>query len=517
MRDAQEGYHRLSVAQIEWRKILDSQARPPNYSMSHLSNANLVTNCPWGDVLQDKAEGVFSVYGQHVNGLSVDRRGGQFDSLCQVIKETQADVMGGQEHQVDSCQHQVKSILYQTCCQHWQRSRAAFGSITVPFNSMYKPGGTFMVTSGNVTGRIKHQSIDPLGQWVSQTFQGAAGRRITIVSAYQVVSDVVIPGTRTAAAQQQSLLIQRNDSIQAPRKAFQRDLAQYLQQCKTAGDEIMLIGDFNEVVMGEDPKGMTGLAHKLELYNMMSSRHSHPPPVTYSRGRRCLDYGLATPWVIKAIRRCGYEASHARYPSDHRAYYFDLDVNTLFGTQIQQLSKFEPRTLYSTNIRQVSEYIRRKHQALQECNACFARSERLSIQGERHKFAERLDSDVSRISLSIEQRLTKFNSPAWSVALSSARSQEQLLKKGMSLYRHNCPVPTALANAYTDLTSELFPNTKDSCSAALRTIKDQVKHLADNSFDQRDKERDTKIEKFDHSTLSSDRKRATLLRKIRYI
>jgi NaMN:DMB phosphoribosyltransferase len=93
---------------------------------------------------------------------------------------------------------------------------------------------------------------------VSQTFQGAAGRRITIDSAYQVVSDVVVRGTTTAAAQQQSLLIQRNDAIQAPGKAFRRDLAGYLQECKSAGDEIMLLGDFNEV-MGEDPEGMTFL------------------------------------------------------------------------------------------------------------------------------------------------------------------------------------------------------------------------------------------------------------------
>jgi hypothetical protein len=97
-----------------------------------------------------------------------------------------------------------------------------------------------MVTSGNVTSRIKHQMIDPLGQWVSQTFQGAAGRRITIVSAYQVVSDNVIPGTTTAAAQQQSLLINRKDSTQAPSEAFRHDLALYIQECKTTGDEIMV-------------------------------------------------------------------------------------------------------------------------------------------------------------------------------------------------------------------------------------------------------------------------------------
>ena len=427
MRDVNEGYHRLSVAQIEWRKILDSQAQRPNHSMSHLSTENLATNTAWGDDLKDKEDSVFRVYGQNVNGLSLDRRGGQFDSLCKVLKETQADVMCGQEHQLDSGQPQVKSILYQTCRQHWQRSRLVFGTTTVPFCSMHKPGGTFMVAAGNVTGRIQSQQSDSLGRWVSQTFQGASGRRITIVSAYQVVSDVVVPGTTTAAAQQQSLLIQRNDPIQAPRKAFRRDLARYLQECKSAGDEIMLLGDFNEV-MGDDPDGMTFIAHKLELFDMMSSRHPYQPPVTYSRGRRCLDYGLATPLVIQAITRCGYEPFHFRHPSDHRAYYFDLDVNLLFRTQIQQLSKFKPRTLYSTNVRQVSEYIRRKYTVLLACNA-FERSKRLELPGDRHGVAERLDSDVFRLSLSVEGSLTKYNAPAWSVALSSARAQEQALKK----------------------------------------------------------------------------------------
>ena len=372
-----------------------------------------------------------------------------------------------------------------------------------------------MVAAGNVTGRIKDQLKDSLGRWVSQTFQGAGGRRITIVSAYQVVSDVVIPGTTTAAAQQQSLLIQRNGTIHAPRKAFRRDLAVYLKACKEAGDDLMLLGDFNEV-MGDDPDGMTAsLAHQLELYDMMSSRHSNAHPVTYSRGRRCLDYGLATPRVIQAITRCGYEAFHVRFPSDHRAYYFDLDVNRLFGTQIQQLSKFAPRTLYSTNVRQVSEYIRRKFTALQECNA-FERSEKLEASGDRHAFAERLDSDVSRLSLSVEHSLTKFNAPAWSVALASARTQEQMLKKGVSFYRHNCPLPLTVEQEYTALVGDPFPDSLSSCSLAPRRIKEQVRTLADSSFEQRDKERDELIEKLDQSGLSSDKTRATILRKIRY-
>ena len=58
--------------------------------------------------------------------------------------------------------------------------------------------------------------------------------------------------------------------------------------------------------------------------------------------------------------------------------------------------------LHSTNTRQVTEYIRRKYKALQDCNAS-ARGERLIQAGDQHAVAERLDSDVLRVSLSAEK------------------------------------------------------------------------------------------------------------------
>jgi hypothetical protein len=103
------------------------------------------------------------------------------------------------------------------------------------------------------------------------------------------------------------------------------------------------------------------------------------------------------------------------------------------------------------------------------------------------------------------------------MALSTARAQEQLLhKKGLSLYRRNCSLTPPLAQEYAELTSDVFPDFLASCSTALRRIKDQVRTIADQSFEQRDKERDELIEKLDQSSLSSDQKRATLLQKIRY-
>ena len=230
---------RLHLAQVEWKKMLnakDSRVQERGIPrLTVLTVANARNNRPWGDELQEKGEGIFRVYSQNVNGFRLDRRGGNFDSYCAIMREVQADVLCGQEHNLDTTQPAVRSILFATAQQHWQRSRLAFGTTPIGFVNMYKPGGTFQMTVDNATSRVVDQSTDKWGRWVSQTFQGKANRRVTIISAYQVVTDIAPSGSITTATQQRSLLLQAQDKITQPRAAFRRDLLQYLTTLRTSG------------------------------------------------------------------------------------------------------------------------------------------------------------------------------------------------------------------------------------------------------------------------------------------
>lgn len=149
----------LTVAQHEWKKVLDGmqgkEARRPM-----LPTTDAISNTFWGDECTAKTGTTFRLYVQNVNGLPLDRRGGQFDTLCQVQKEAQADVFLGQEHNLDSTQFQVKSILHDTSKQHWERYRLNIATTPIPFTSMYKPGRTFLLTTGNATGRIISKAQD---------------------------------------------------------------------------------------------------------------------------------------------------------------------------------------------------------------------------------------------------------------------------------------------------------------------------------------------------------------------
>ncbi|KAI2490533.1 hypothetical protein MHU86_24043 [Fragilaria crotonensis] len=327
-----------------------------------LTRANQKTNEPWGDELTKKPANITRVYAQNINGLSIDRRGGQFEDVCRVHNEVQADIFMGQEHNLDTTQMQVRSALFRAAQQLCQRARVTFGTTPIQFNTAYKPGGTFIMSTGSISGRMTKQTQDPLGRWVIQKFIGKQGRLLAVVSAYQTVEKRGTQGALTVASQQRSLLIQMKDEVTNPRTAFCRDLLQTLRAYQQdTGADLLIVGDFNEV-FGSDSE------------------------------------------VSIALRKAGYEAFDARLPSDHRGYYLDFQTDLLFGNQTQELANPQQRLLHASNIQQVTTYLNEKYELLMAHNA-FVRGARLTYQGNRHKFAERLDRVVTEASLVAESRI----------------------------------------------------------------------------------------------------------------
>ena len=153
----------LHQAQESWRSMIrwTSNAIAPNSNKSTHSRSvyvmnteNQRSNNAWGDQLSEKQPGTTRVYIQNVNGFNLDGRGGQFDQFCTTHQEVQADISCGQEHKLDSTQPKVRSILFDTAKQHWDRSKLTLGTSPIPFSSHYKPGGTFILTTGSITGRV---------------------------------------------------------------------------------------------------------------------------------------------------------------------------------------------------------------------------------------------------------------------------------------------------------------------------------------------------------------------------
>ena len=121
-------------------------------------------NISWENPSTEKQASTTRIYGMNVNGLSLDQRGGQLNELLKVLKEVQANMLCGQEHHLESNRTQVRQILYHTSWRHWSRSRVTFATTPINFPKPYKPGGTFMITAGDLTGQAIEQSTDKWGR-----------------------------------------------------------------------------------------------------------------------------------------------------------------------------------------------------------------------------------------------------------------------------------------------------------------------------------------------------------------
>ena len=117
----------LQKAQVKWKELFSRQNTHKTQVASEihpvsaetvLTTGNRRSNNPWGDELQAKPSHITRIYSQNVNGLTLDRRGGQFEDVCKVHNEVQADIFLGQEHNLETTQLHVRSSLYDAAKQH---------------------------------------------------------------------------------------------------------------------------------------------------------------------------------------------------------------------------------------------------------------------------------------------------------------------------------------------------------------------------------------------------------------
>jgi hypothetical protein len=145
-------------------------------------------NTHWGDILTEKSHNLTRIYSQNVNGIQLEDDGGQFKEICTIHQEVQADITCIQEHNLDTTQYKVTKIIRETAQKHCQRARTNIASSPVHFSGTWKPGGTAIMSTGSITGRITATGTDNWGRWSYQTFQGHNRLLVvTFITVYQVV------------------------------------------------------------------------------------------------------------------------------------------------------------------------------------------------------------------------------------------------------------------------------------------------------------------------------------------
>ena len=102
----------------------------------------------------------------------------------------------------------------------------------------------------------------------------------------------------------QHLMRNSHHLAKTPRKAFDHDMAKFVNQQKVSGAPVLLLLDANTPV---DSKEMKQFMTATGLKNVFTACHPHTTlPRTYDRGRMCLDMALGCDDTIELVKAVGY-------------------------------------------------------------------------------------------------------------------------------------------------------------------------------------------------------------------
>lgn len=200
-----------------------------------------------------------------------------------------------------------------------------------------------------------------------------ANRVVLIIMAYQPCNmRRTLKGKFTIHAQQSSLLQEKymDDPKPNPRKFFRQDLTTFLKSLKAKGDNLILLGNFNEV-LGNGLAGMSKLCRELVLSYVTKMQHeTSDTPATYAQATKQLDYILMSEQCAVSIQKCGYKPFNHRMFSNHCAMFVNMDMEMLFGNSNNVLPTMQHWDFKARDPKAISNYLTALNSYFKDHNFC---------------------------------------------------------------------------------------------------------------------------------------------------
>ena len=142
----------------------------------------------FGDTIKEKEEDNVRIFFQNINGFGYSDSSVKSSSVKNLIKKHNIDIMAMAEMNLNWGKLSRKQTLPQVCRKWFTRSKTVVAYNQHERRRRYKhqPGGTAIITKGNIAQRIMSSQGDTkrLGRWSSQAFQGKDGIVTRVVAVY---------------------------------------------------------------------------------------------------------------------------------------------------------------------------------------------------------------------------------------------------------------------------------------------------------------------------------------------
>jgi hypothetical protein len=267
----------------------------------------------------DSATPYIRVYCQNVCGI-FNRDGTGLDSAFKEIKQAGADIFTFNETHGDESNALARRVTIMSKQRTWKDNnedcKIIHSSSTASVLNFTKPGGNMVGITRSLVGRVRDTITDPYGRWCGYTLIGRDNKEIMVLTAYNVSQyKNAKVGEDTLFKQRIALYKLNNKREPDQKKLFIEDLTELVTKARLEDKDIILTGDFNELV-GDDPNGMAKVLSAGGLTDAHSHQHGIVDITTYTRGTERSNYAFVTPRLVDHISRIGYEPFHARIASD---------------------------------------------------------------------------------------------------------------------------------------------------------------------------------------------------------
>jgi hypothetical protein len=417
-------------------------------------------NLPFGhicdDIAVDNNTPYIRLYCQNVCGI-FDREGIGLDSAFKEIKQAGADIFTFNETHGDESNSTARRALRLSKQRMWRDNnedcKIIHSSSTAPVLNFTKPGGNMVGITGSLVGRIRDTITDPYGRWCGYTLIGRDNKEIMVLTAYNVSQyKNAKVGEDTLFNQQISLYKLNNIREPDPKKIFISDLTELVMKARKADKDIILTGDFNELV-GDDTNGMAKVLSAGGLTDVHSHQHGTVDISTYTRGSKRLDYVFVTPRLVDHILRSGYESFHARITSDHRGYFVDFALAGFLDRQLPSIFASSSRAIRGTHPSNITKYIEYLDEYLEEKDI-YRRVKEQKYWYEKAQL-EKLDRIITRGMLEAEDQCRIHHRQPWSKEVNEVMTTANILRINLSSLKNNIDCSKQIAQKQSLLKKEI--------------------------------------------------------------
>ena len=326
----------------------ERRAPPPSASQNPV---NAHSDAPFGNELRSLKPGVGRILLQNPNGLGMKRSSMKQSRLKSSIIKHDFGIVGLSEIGVNWNRIEQKDGWWSRTHEWFQALRSSKSyNTTDPSMGRAQSGGTITMARDRYAHCTDRLSFDPrhLGRWSSIRLQGKGSIRTRIVTVYcPCPSSVDHP--YSAYNQQLRGLAQANIH-KCPRLVFWEDLLAELEAWKSAGEQLIVMGDWNHPIsVVQEKLAPLGLADAI-----LSLHNDVPSPATHNRGSNTID-GIFVTASLQAISG-GFCMFNTMLLSDHRALWIEIPLTSLLGFEMPNIVTPSARRLKLNDPRVVKKY-----------------------------------------------------------------------------------------------------------------------------------------------------------------